>query len=53
MDFSHNCNSSVLNMLQEFDSERKWKVSMAKKIAQRANKNIVDQTTKDERKQKV
>jgi hypothetical protein len=39
-------------MLQEFDSERKWKFSMAKKIAQRANKSIVDQATKGERKQK-
>lgn len=42
-----------LCMLQEFDSERKWKLSMAKKIAQRANKSIVDQATKGERKQKV
>ncbi|WVZ74132.1 hypothetical protein U9M48_022354 [Paspalum notatum var. saurae] len=37
---------------KEFDSERKWKLSMAKKIAQRANKSIVDQATKGERKQK-
>jgi E1A-binding protein p400 len=28
-------------------------LSMAKKIAQRANKSIVDQATKGERKQKV
>ncbi|XP_066322316.1 protein PHOTOPERIOD-INDEPENDENT EARLY FLOWERING 1-like isoform X2 [Miscanthus floridulus] len=39
-------------LAKEFDSERKWKLSMAKKIAQRANKSIVDQATKGERKQK-
>jgi len=39
-------------LAKEFDSERKWKFSMAKKIAQRANKSIVDQATKGERKQK-
>ncbi|KAG8059822.1 hypothetical protein GUJ93_ZPchr0002g26685 [Zizania palustris] len=39
-------------LAKEFDSERKWKLSMAKKIAQRANKGVVDQATKDERKQK-
>ena len=43
----------IFFMVQEFDSERKWKFSMAKKIAQRANKSIVDQATKGERKQKV
>lgn len=42
-----------LHMLQEFESERKWKLSIAKKIAQRANKSLVDQATKGERKQKV
>uniref|UniRef100_A0A453TAE9 HSA domain-containing protein n=1 Tax=Aegilops tauschii subsp. strangulata TaxID=200361 RepID=A0A453TAE9_AEGTS len=36
----------------EFESERKWKLSMAKKIAQRANMGVVDQATKDEKKQK-
>jgi E1A-binding protein p400 len=39
--------------LQEFESERKWKLSMAKKIAHRANLGVVDQATKDEKKQKV
>jgi E1A-binding protein p400 len=39
-------------LAKEFESERKWKLSMAKKIAQRANKGVVDQATKDERKQK-
>ncbi|KAL6633748.1 hypothetical protein ACP70R_026419 [Stipagrostis hirtigluma subsp. patula] len=39
-------------LAKEFDSERKWKLSMAKKIAQRASKSIVDQATKGERKQK-
>ncbi|VAI81640.1 unnamed protein product [Triticum turgidum subsp. durum] len=38
---------------KEFESERKWKLSMAKKIAQRANMGVVDQATKDEKKQKV
>ena len=57
--FGWNCNYNFLEacliffMVQEFDSERKWKFSMAKKIAQRANKSIVDQATKGERKQKV
>ncbi|KAM3298267.1 hypothetical protein ACQJBY_039958 [Aegilops geniculata] len=37
---------------KEFESERKWKLSMAKKIAQRANMGVVDQATKDEKKQK-
>ncbi|GJM86482.1 hypothetical protein PR202_ga02346 [Eleusine coracana subsp. coracana] len=46
-------NSSQCGGETEFDSERKWKLSMAKRIAQRANKSIVDQATKDERKQKV
>ncbi|EEC73812.1 hypothetical protein OsI_08529 [Oryza sativa Indica Group] len=40
-------------LAKEFDAERKWKLSMAKRIAQRANKGVVDQATKDERKQKV
>ncbi|KAF0933873.1 hypothetical protein E2562_019320 [Oryza meyeriana var. granulata] len=39
-------------LAKEFDSERKWKLSMARKIAQRANKGVVDQATKGERKQK-
>ncbi|XP_062222377.1 protein PHOTOPERIOD-INDEPENDENT EARLY FLOWERING 1-like isoform X2 [Phragmites australis] len=39
-------------LAKEFDSERKWKLSMAKRIAQRANKSIVNQATKGERKQK-
>ncbi|KQK08524.1 protein PHOTOPERIOD-INDEPENDENT EARLY FLOWERING 1 isoform X1 [Brachypodium distachyon] len=39
-------------LAKEFESERKWKLSMAKKIAQRANMGIVDQATKDEKKQK-
>uniref|UniRef100_A0A0D9YWP2 DNA helicase n=1 Tax=Oryza glumipatula TaxID=40148 RepID=A0A0D9YWP2_9ORYZ len=39
-------------LAKEFDAERKWKLSMAKRIAQRANKGVVDQATKDERKQK-
>ncbi|TVT99739.1 hypothetical protein EJB05_54878 [Eragrostis curvula] len=42
----------MLWLSKEFDSERKWKLSMAKKIAQRANKSIADQATKGERKQK-
>lgn len=37
-------------LAKEFESERKWKLSMAKKIAQRANMGIVDQATKDEKK---
>ncbi|CAM0908654.1 unnamed protein product [Alopecurus aequalis] len=37
---------------KEFESERKWKLSMAKKIAQRANLGVVDQATKDEKRQK-
>lgn len=44
--------AEMLWLSKEFDSERKWKLSMAKKIAQRANKSIVDQATKGERKQK-
>ncbi|AQK73672.1 Protein PHOTOPERIOD-INDEPENDENT EARLY FLOWERING 1, partial [Zea mays] len=44
--------AEMLWLAKEFDSERKWKLSMAKKIAQRANKSIVDQAAKGERKQK-
>ncbi|AQK54392.1 Protein PHOTOPERIOD-INDEPENDENT EARLY FLOWERING 1, partial [Zea mays] len=43
--------AEMMWLSKEFDSERKWKLSMAKKIAQRANKSIVDQATKGERKQ--
>ncbi|KAL6911860.1 hypothetical protein ACP4OV_000665 [Aristida adscensionis] len=39
-------------LAKEFEGERKWKLSIAKRIAQRATKSIVDQATKGERKQK-
>nr|CAB3450731.1 unnamed protein product [Digitaria exilis] len=44
--------SEMVWLAKEFESERKWKLSIAKKIAQRANKSLVDQATKGERKQK-
>ncbi|PKU84185.1 DNA helicase INO80 [Dendrobium catenatum] len=37
----------------DFESERKWKLSLAKKVALRASKNILDQASKGERKLKV
>ncbi|KAM0829553.1 hypothetical protein ACQ4PT_066800 [Festuca glaucescens] len=43
----------MLWLSKEFEAERKWKLSMAKKIAQKANLGVVDQATKDEKKQKV
>ncbi|KAM0930186.1 hypothetical protein ACQ4PT_000972 [Festuca glaucescens] len=42
----------MLWLSKEFEAERKWKLSMAKKIAQKANLGVVDQATKDEKKQK-
>ncbi|KAK8964092.1 DNA helicase INO80 [Platanthera guangdongensis] len=38
---------------KDFESERKWKLSLAKKVALRASKNIIDQASKGERKVKV
>ncbi|KAK9068504.1 hypothetical protein SSX86_012618 [Deinandra increscens subsp. villosa] len=37
----------------DFESERKWKLALAKKIAIRASKGMVDQATRGERKVKV
>ncbi|KAJ0793764.1 putative DNA helicase chromatin remodeler HSA family [Helianthus annuus] len=38
---------------KDFESERKWKLALAKKIAIRASKGMVDQATRGERKVKV
>ncbi|CAA6665108.1 unnamed protein product [Spirodela intermedia] len=37
---------------KDFESERKWKLSQAKKVAVRASKNMLDQATKGEKKVK-
>ncbi|XP_020576990.1 protein PHOTOPERIOD-INDEPENDENT EARLY FLOWERING 1 isoform X2 [Phalaenopsis equestris] len=37
---------------KDFESERKWKLSLAKKVALRASKNSLDQVSKNERKLK-
>ncbi|KVH99967.1 HAS subgroup, partial [Cynara cardunculus var. scolymus] len=34
---------------KDFESERKWKLALAKKIATRASKGMVDQATRGER----
>ncbi|KAG0455303.1 hypothetical protein HPP92_024595 [Vanilla planifolia] len=39
-------------LAKDFESERKWKLSQAKKVAIRASKSIVDQALKGERKVK-
>ncbi|KAJ9559094.1 hypothetical protein OSB04_013708 [Centaurea solstitialis] len=38
---------------KDFESERKWKLTLAKKIATRASKGMVDQATRGERRVKV
>lgn len=42
----------LLNM-QDFESERKWKLAQAKKVAIRASKGMLDQATREEKKMKV
>jgi len=39
--------------LQDFESERKWKLAQAKKVALRASKGMIDQATRGEKKMKV
>lgn len=39
--------------LQDFESERKWKLAQAKKVALRASKGMLDQATRGEKKLKV
>lgn len=39
--------------LQDFESERKWKLAQAKKVALRASKGMLDQATREEKKLKV
>lgn len=39
--------------LQDFESERKWKLALAKKVAIRASKGMLDQATRGERRMKV
>lgn len=39
--------------LQDFESERKWKLAQAKKVALRASKGMLDQATRGEKKMKV
>jgi len=40
-------------VLQDFESERKWKLAQAKKVALRASKGMIDQATRGEKKMKV
>lgn len=40
-------------VLQDFESERKWKLAQAKKVALRASKGMLDQATRGEKKMKV
>lgn len=42
-----------IGYLQDFESERKWKLAQAKKVALRASKGMIDQATREERKLKV
>lgn len=39
--------------MQDFESERKWKLAQAKKVAIRASKGMLDQATREEKKMKV
>jgi hypothetical protein len=38
---------------KDFESERKWKLAQAKKVALRASKGMLDQASREERKLKV
>lgn len=38
---------------QDFESERKWKLAQAKKVALKASKGMLDQATRGEKKMKV
>lgn len=38
---------------QDFESERKWKLAQAKKVALKASKGMLDQATRGEKKLKV
>lgn len=44
---------AILSVLQDFESERKWKLTQAKKVALKASKGMVDQATRGEKKMKV
>lgn len=44
---------TILILLQDFESERKWKLALAKKVAIRASKGMLDQATRGERRVKV
>jgi len=39
--------------VQDFESERKWKLAQAKRVAVRASKSILDHATRGEKKVKV
>lgn len=39
--------------MQDFESERKWKLAQAKKVSLRASKGMLDQATRGEKKVKV
>lgn len=39
--------------MQDFESERKWKLAQAKKVSIRASKGMLDQATRGEKKMKV
>lgn len=39
--------------LQDFESERKWKLAQARKVALKASKGMVDHATREEKKSKV
>lgn len=41
------------HITQDFESERKWKLAQAKKVAIRASKGLLEQATRGEKKVKV
>lgn len=43
----------MVMVLQDFESERKWKLTQAKKVAMRASKGMLDQATRGEKRVKV
>lgn len=43
----------MLFALQDFESERKWKLAQAKKVSLKASKGMLDHATRGEKKMKV
>lgn len=44
---------AMLFALQDFESERKWKLAQAKKVSLKASKGMLDHATRGEKKMKV